>query len=57
MLELFLFFVLGVLGFFVDFQEAVEFEDRSRHTEPESVGAGFGINIHSGLVEDRGGDL
>ena len=56
-LEFFVFFVLAVLRFFVDLEEAVELHHRSGHAEPVDVVAGFGVDVDGGLVEDRGRHL
>ena len=51
------FFVFAFFGFFVDLQEAVEFQDRSGHAEPESFAATLRIDVDGRLIEDRGIDL
>ena len=56
-LQFLVFLVLAFLGFLVHFEEAVELHDGPGHAEPESVGAGLGVDIHRGLVEDSGRDL
>ena len=56
-LQLFVFLVLSILRFFVDFQEAVELHHRSCDPEPELVRAIFSINVYSCLVEHGGHHL
>ena len=50
-LQLLVFFVLAVLGLFINFQEAVELHHRSGNAEPENVAAGFRVDVDRGLVE------
>ena len=52
-----IFLVFAFFRFFVDFEEAVELQDRSRHAEPECFRTGLGININRGLIEDSRRDL
>ena len=64
-LERLVFLVLGVLGFFVDLEEAFELQHRSGDAEVVACGAlrcqpqpwDAGVDIDRGLVEDGGGHL
>ena len=52
--------VLGVLGFFVNFQETIELEDRPGHAEVIAPGvftSGFRLHFYGRLVEQRGQHL
>ncbi len=57
MLEFFVFFVLAFLGLFVNFEEAVELENRAGNAEPECVRTRFSIDVDGRLIEDRRHDL